>query len=205
MKPTSAIVISLLALCSVAHSQVDSTSPDHKWRCDIEMGKQAPGTFNDFFGLAEWEQRYSIRAGIGKGIYDHLLVEAFLEHRRYASTTLYGDNFPWHFVRSYTRSEVALYTSLTALGFLQAGIGAIAQWHEEIVYYETTYEHTISDIPRMQPAAQRFKLFYTVGLKYDISMGARFSIPIGIYMDMFWNKYDVQAPTLRLGITKEFN
>lgn len=208
MKPsvTKLVFVSLILLGSVAQSQVDSTSLDSNWRLDIEVGLHVfPGTFNDFFGRAEWRPQYSVRIGIGKDIHELLSAEAFLEYRRYLSTTRYGDMFPWIFVRSFTRTEFALYTSLTAFGFLQAGIGAIAQSHEEIVYYETTYDHTLSDSPKRQPAASRVKLFSLVGLKYDIPLGARYYIPIGVYLDMFLGQYHIQSPTLRLGISKTFN
>ena len=108
MKPnvTKLVFISLILLVSVAQSQVDSTSPHQNWRLDIEVGPHIfPGTFNDFFGLAEWTPEYSIRIGIGKDIHEFLCGEAFLEYRRYLSTTRYGDMFPWIFARSFDTKD----------------------------------------------------------------------------------------------------
>jgi hypothetical protein len=209
MKPsaTKLVFVSLILLGSVAQCQVDSTSLNRNWRLDIEGGVHLyPGSsFNDSFGLADWKPGYSVRVGIGTDLHRFLSAEAFLEYRHYLSTTHYGDMFPWIFVRSFTRTEFALYASLTAFGFLQAGVGAIEQSHEEIVYYETTYDHTLSDSPKRQPAASRVKLFSLVGLKYDISLGAGYYIPIGVYIDMFLANYVVPPLTLRFGISKKFN
>jgi hypothetical protein len=208
MKPsvTKLVCVSLILLGSVAQSQVDSTSLNANWHVNVEVGLHVfPGTFNDYFGLADWRPQPSVRIGIGKDIHDLLSAEAFLEYRGYLSTTRYGDMFPWIFARSFSRTEFALYTSLTAFGFLEAGIGAIAQSHEEIVYYETTYDHTLSDSPHNQPAASRVKLYYLAGIKYDIPLGARYYIPIGLYMEMFLGKHEIKSPTLRFGISRTFN
>jgi hypothetical protein len=208
MKPgdTKLVFLSMILLGSVARSQVDSTSLSATWHLTIGVGLRAfPGTFNDYFGLADWKPQPSVRIGIGKEIHHLLSVEAFLEYRGYSSTTRYGDMFPWIFARSFSRTEFAVYTSLTTLGILEAGIGGIAQSHEEIVYYETINDHTLSDTPHRQPAASRLKLFYLVGLKYDIPLGTRYYAPVGIYMDMFLGKDEIQSPNLRFGISRTFN
>jgi hypothetical protein len=209
MKPslTKLVFVSLILLGSVAQCQVDSSSLSGNWRLDIEGGVHLyPGSsFNDSFGLADWKPGYSVRVGIGTDLHHSLSAEAFLEYRHYLSTTHYGDMFPWVFARSFARREFALYASLTAFGFLQAGIGVIEQSHEEIVYYETTYEHKRSDSPQTQPAASRVKLFSLVGLKYDISLGAGYYIPIGVYIDMFLQNSVVPPLTLRFGISKTFD
>ena len=173
------------------------------WRLDIELGHTMwPGPVNDFFAFASWNQRYIVRVGVGKEIPKFLWAEGFLEYRRYNSTTRYGDMQPWIFERSYVRSEFALYGSLTAFGFLQVGIGAISQSHEEIVYYQTPIDQQV-DLKR-QPAASRVMLFYIVGFKYDIHIAGEFYVPIGIYSDMFLGEHGIPLPAIRLGISKRF-
>jgi hypothetical protein len=198
-------IVFLGVLYSTAFSQDRAGAFPSGWRIELEIGKHAfPGTFNDFFGLADWNQKYAVRVGFGKDLQRHITGTAFVEYRRYASETTYGDIFPWEFLRSYARTEVACYTSLTFLGFLEAGVGAISQSHEEILYNEPRFDIPVYEHKR-QPAAHRIKLFYIAAVKYEIPLGARFYAPISLSMDMFLGHYDIQSPTLRVGLAREFN
>ncbi len=195
----------LSALRFEAYSQEGLNETLSTWRVELAIGRHiSAGTFNDFFGLADWRHKYTVRLGVGRDIQEHITASAFAEYRRYTSETTYGDMFPSRFFRSYSRTEIACYVSTTFYGFLEGGIGAVYQSHEEISSYRPIYEIPIYQV-QIQPAAQRTKLFYLVGLKYEIPLGARFYLPVAVSMDMFLGHYDIQEPTIKLGLVKQFN
>lgn len=198
------LMLGTVVFSSFANSQVDSASANAKWEIMIDGGKLVlPLPLYDRFGLTNWEQRYSIRAGVGREILHFLWWHAFVEYRRYNSPLRWGELNPLRFQRSYVRSDFAFYLSFTALGWFQAGAGCIAQFHEDMVYY-WPLSYPRSTEPQLVPAAKRLKLFYVAGGKYDIPLGRDFYIPAGIFFDSFFSRFGNFRPTFRLGLSKRF-
>ncbi len=196
--------IFLCVLSYPAFSQEQSAAFPTGWHFELEIGRHlSRESFNDFFGLADWDQKYTIRFGVGKEILPQITATAFTEYRRYGSKTRYGDMFPWLFPRSYSRTEVACYCSLTFLGFLEGGVGGVLQTHEELSSYQPNYDVPVYQY-RTEPAAHRVKLFYIAALKYEVPLGAGYYLPINLSMDMFLGHYGVQEPSLRIGVAKDF-
>ena len=194
----------LIALLSVASSQEPTTGSASGWRLELEIGRHAfPGSFNDSFGLAKWDENFTIRAGIGRNIQRHIAATAFAEYRKYSSEARLGDMFPWMFLESYDRSEIACYASLTALGFVEGGVGGIWQSHEELLYRYSSFEDPTQRV-RRQPAEEKIRLFYIVAMKYEIPFGAGFYVPVSLAIDTFLGHYGITVPTFRIGLAKEF-
>ena len=183
---------------STAYPQ-DGGTAEGKWRLSAEIGKLAFPSFIDMFGLAKWNQRYTMRTGIGKELNSFLWGDILVEYRRYNSQLRYGEINPWILDRSYLRHEVAVYACVTVLEFVQVGLGTIYQSHEEIFYSSSLYP---SSTVQRQPAQSRVKLFYLLGIQYSIPVIAQFYVPVGLSIDTFLGEHAILSPTFRLGISK---
>jgi len=181
-------------LSSFTNCQSDSAADSRKWEVSIEGGRG---------GIAwGWKERYSIRAGIGHEILHSIWGHVYLEYRRYNSEPAWGEHWKQVFVRSYPRTDVASYLSFTVLGCFQLGVGAVAQFHEDMLY-----RHSWGWSPPNPPydtlrAIRGLKLILVGGIKYDIPLWYDFYAPVGLFISH--SSLSPMYLTLRAGISKRF-
>ncbi len=177
-------------LLSYTNFQSDSAAHNRKWEISIEGGGGGVP-----FGL--WKERYSIRAGISYEIHHSIWGHVYWEYRRYDSYTILGDHWKTIFVRSYPRTDVAAYLSLTVFGFFQYGVGAVAQFHEDMLYQEIHWSLRPNPPYDTLRAIRGLKPIFVVGIKYDIPLWYDFYVPVGFYIGY-------NGITLRGGLSKRF-
>jgi hypothetical protein len=159
------ISASWILIAQHCSSQTDSTT----WVCSADIGFFPTAYFLD----AGWYPTCSVRGGIGTGN-STFSAHVFVDYYSFRLSETGGNH--WYLERGAQRQDIAVYPAIRLFRFFFVGLGLFATRSDHV---------TITSFSGQSPwgggDARGIRLFYIVGLGWDLRVSDNVRLPFGIY------------------------